>query len=106
MAYMGGVVRKAKPMFQRVLDCFDSHSEFARQMGVSRGLVYQWVRAGTIPAFHALEASLVAGGVVSAQELITEAHREKMRRRGVREGVKAARELASMEALAAAESGS
>lgn len=106
MAYRGLGVKKAKPMFQRVLDCFDSQAEFARQVGQSRAVVGYWVKCGVIPPMHALESSLATGGKVSVQELIQEAHREKLRKRGVREAKRAARELESMEAIVAAEGGS
>lgn len=90
-SYRGSELRKVQPVFQRVLDCFDTKVAFAEAIGESRQAVNHWCRMGYIPAVHAMEASRATGNRVGVIEILTEANRQAIKARAIREAAKAAR---------------
>lgn len=69
------------PVFKRVLQCFDSKAEFARQVQVDdRQVVNYWCQIGYIPARHAVRVSIATGGKVPVLEILNEAERLETRR--------------------------
>lgn len=70
------------PIFRKVLRCFDTNAEFARQIGVKdRRNVREWKhRLGYIPLKYAVLASVATEGKVTAAEIITETARMMERR--------------------------
>jgi hypothetical protein len=88
------VKREIRPVFRRVLECFESKAEFARQMGVEdRQAVQYWESIGYIPGRYARKVSLSTGGKVTVLELLNEADKEEDRRAAERLVRKAARAL-------------
>lgn len=89
-------MKRVQPVFQRVLDCFETKVQFAESVGQMRQVVNYWVRIGFIPPEHALEASRATGNRVGAIEILNEANRQMLKRKAVREELKArAQEAAS-----------
>lgn len=84
-------LKKVRPVFQRVLDCFDTKVAFAEAVGQSRQAINYWCRIGFIPAEHALEASRASGNRVGAVEILAEANREALKAKAIRQQAKAAR---------------
>lgn len=83
------LLKPVKPVFRRALDCFETRSEFALQVGQTRQVVNYWVRIGYVPTEHALEVSRATGSKVSVLELLNEANRERMKVVALREQRKA-----------------
>lgn len=84
------MLRRTKPVgpaFQRVLKCFETKAEFARQMGAHRSLVDYWCRCGFIPYPWVQRASIACirnGGRVTVNELLGEADRYQTMLAGLR----------------------
>ena len=79
------------PVFRRVLACFESQAEFARQLGLAdRRLVREWqAQMGYIPLRWAVQAAALTAGKVSPIEVINETNRMMDRRRIERETLRA-----------------
>lgn len=80
---------KPGPVFKRVLACFDSEAEFARQVGLKdRRNVREWkVQFGYIPLRWAVTAAMATGGKVTAVEIVNETAKIMERRRIQRETI-------------------
>lgn len=75
------------PAFERVMRAYETQSDLARAVGVTRAVVHYWTRLGYIPAAYALGASqacAAAGVHVSIPELLREAEigRQKVEAKG------------------------
>lgn len=79
---MGKVKRAPGPVFARVLRCFESDAEFARQVGLAdRRNVREWKhQLGYIPLRWALVAANATCGKVSPVEIVNETARLMERR--------------------------
>ena len=59
-----------KPIFEELLEHFDTQSEIARQLGVTRSAVSHWFRREAIPAEQAIQIEIVTDGKIRAVDLV------------------------------------
>jgi hypothetical protein len=74
--------RKGMAAFERVMRAFETQSDLARSVGVTRAVVHYWTRLGYIPAAYARGVSQACSAVgvhVSIPELLREAEIGKQR---------------------------
>lgn len=79
---------RAKPVFKRVLGCFERPVDLAAALGETRTVIDYWLTLGYVPPSRAIEvaqAVAAAGGKVTAMEILHEANRENARKRVARE---------------------
>lgn len=97
---------KMQPALARAIGMFDSNTEFARQIGISKQRFHYWTKVlGYVPAEWVTAVSQATGNKVTVMELLNETTRQKVRERIAREERKAKAELASIEAANPASEG-
>ena len=75
--------RKLLPEFRKALNCFETYSDFANAVGVSRQVVDYWLKIGHVPARYAVAVNAATN--VPVNMLVLEAKREYERKMLVRQ---------------------
>ncbi len=89
---------KIQPALARALSMFDTQSEFARQLAISKQRLNYWLKElGYVPAEWVTAVSQATGNKVTVMELLNETTRQKVRERIAREERKARAELGAIE---------